>query len=162
MSAGYKHSNALQAPTFWRAKYRHCQQARNIAKHSSHTPTREPRTGIVSKLETKQGTGATHSLESQGKALSTCWKQGMHYSHSLSGEPRIGIVSRLEAQQGTKATHQLENQSRHCQQARNTAGHNSHSLPEEPRTDIVSKLKTPQCTKATHFLESQGEALSAG
>ena len=48
----------------------HCQQARNMARHHSHSHTGEPRKGIVSRLETQQGTTATHILESQGQALS--------------------------------------------------------------------------------------------
>ena len=68
--AGQKHSKAPQPLTFWRAKDRHCQQARNIARHHSHSPTEEPRTGIFNRLETQQGTMATHFLESQGQALS--------------------------------------------------------------------------------------------
>ena len=58
------------------------------ARHSSHSHPREPRTGIVSRLDTQQGTD----------------------SHSQPGEPRIGIVSRLDTQQGTAATHMLESQ----------------------------------------------------
>ena len=35
----------------------------NIALYSSHSPTGEPRTGIVSKLNTHQDTIATHRLK---------------------------------------------------------------------------------------------------
>ena len=68
--AGKKHNKAPQPLTNWRAKDRHCQQARNTARHHSHSLPGEPRTGIVSRLETQQGTTATHHLESQGQALS--------------------------------------------------------------------------------------------
>ena len=47
LSAGQKHSKAPLPLTLWRAKDRH-----------------------FSRLETQQGTTATHSLESQGQALS--------------------------------------------------------------------------------------------
>jgi hypothetical protein len=46
------------------------QQARNTARHHSHSLSGEPGTGIISRLETQQGTTATHFLESQGQALS--------------------------------------------------------------------------------------------
>ena len=154
---------APQPLTNWRAKDKHCQQARNTARHYSHSHPGEPRTGIVSRLETQQGTTATHFLESQGQALTvgqkhskapqplTSWRANdrhcqqarntaRHYSHSLPGEPMTGIVSRLETQQGTTATHRLESQG----------------------TVIVSRLETQQSTTATHILESQGQALSAG
>jgi hypothetical protein len=48
----------------------------------------ETKEGIVSRLETQQGTKV----------------------HSQTGEPRTGIISRLETQQGTTATHRLESQ----------------------------------------------------
>ena len=65
MSAGKKHSKAPQPLTFWRAKGGHCQHARNIEKHHSYSHAEEPRTGIVSKLETQQGTTATHPLKAK-------------------------------------------------------------------------------------------------
>ena len=70
LSARYKHSKAPQPLTCWRFKDRHCQQARNTARYYSHSQTEEPRTGIVSRLETQQGTTATHQLKSQGQAVS--------------------------------------------------------------------------------------------
>ena len=69
LSAGQKHSKPPQPLTYWRAKGRHHQQARKT-RHHSHSLTGEPKTGIVSRLETQQGTTATHSLEGQGQALS--------------------------------------------------------------------------------------------
>ncbi|KAN0131047.1 hypothetical protein V8E53_011180 [Lactarius tabidus] len=140
LSAGQKHSKAPQPLTDWRAKYRHCQQARNTARHHSHSPTGEPSTGIVSRPETQQGTTATHRLESQGQALSAGQK------HSKAPQPLTSWRAK----------------DRHCQQARNTARHHSHSHPGEPRTGIVSRPETQQGTTATHILESQGQALSAG
>lgn len=71
LSVSQKHSKDPQPLTYWRARDGHCQQARNIARHHSHPLSGDPRTEIVSKLETQQGcTTATHSLESQGKAMS--------------------------------------------------------------------------------------------
>ena len=55
--------------------------------HHSHSQTEESRTDIINRIETQQGTIATHFLES-----------------------RINIVSRIETQQGTTATHFLESQ----------------------------------------------------
>jgi hypothetical protein len=166
LSAGQKHSKAPQPLTLWRAKDRHCQQARNTAKHHSHSQTGEPRTGIVSRPETQQGTTATQPLTSWRAKDRHCQQArntARHHSHSHPGEPRTGIVSRPETQQGTTATHiNWRAKDRHCQQARNTARHHSHSHPGEPRTGIVSRPETQQGTTATHILESQGQALSAG
>ena len=140
LSAGQKYSKPPQPLTCWRAKDRHCQQARNIASHHSHSHAGEPRTGIVSRLKTQQATTATHILESQGQALSA------GYNHSKAPQP---------------LTH-WRAKDRHCQQAKNTVGHHSHSLPEEPRTGIVNRLKIQWGTTAAHILESQGQALSVG
>ena len=63
----------------------HDQQARIAAKHHSHSLSGEPRTGMISKLELRQGTTATHFLESDGQASD--------------------MVNRLELQQDTTATH---------------------------------------------------------
>ena len=60
---------APQPLTDWKAKDRHCQQAGNTARYYSHSHAGEPWTGIVSRLETQQGTTATHSLKSQEQAL---------------------------------------------------------------------------------------------
>jgi hypothetical protein len=67
-SAGQNCSKAPQPLTNWRAKDRHDQQTRIAAKHHSHSPTGEPMTGMISRLELQQGTTATHFLESQGQA----------------------------------------------------------------------------------------------
>ena len=138
--AGLKHSKAQQPLTSWRAKNRHCQQAWNTARHSSHSLPGEPRTGIVSRLETQQSTAATHFLEGQGQVLSTGLK------HSKAQQPLTNWRAK----------------DRHCQQAWNTGRHSSHLQSGEPRTGIVSRLKTQQGTAATHFLESQEKALLAG
>ncbi|KAH9000679.1 hypothetical protein EDB86DRAFT_3242436 [Lactarius hatsudake] len=173
-SAGSKRSQASQPLTNWRAEDRRRQQARNVARHRSHSRTGEPRTGVVSRLETQRGIVVTHQLESRGQA-----------SHSLPGEPRTGVVSRLETQRDIAATHGLESQrqassagskrseasqpltlwraeNRRHQQARNAARHRSHSLPGEPKTGVVSRLETHRGIAATHSLESRGQASSAG
>jgi hypothetical protein len=62
---------------------------------TSHSQTGEPRTGIVSRLETQQGTAATHILESQGQALSAGLK------HSKAQQPLTSWRAK----------------DRHCQQA---------------------------------------------
>jgi hypothetical protein len=118
----------------------HYQQARNTARQHSHSPTGEPRTGIISRLEAQQGTTVTHFLESQGQALSADQK------HSKAPQPLTDWRAK----------------DWHYQQAINTARHHSHSLSGEPRTGIISRLETQQGTTATYFLQSQGQALSAG
>jgi len=40
------------------------------SEHGSHSPTGEPRTDIVSGLETRPGMAATHQLESRGQTSS--------------------------------------------------------------------------------------------
>ena len=51
-----------------------------MARKHSYSLSEEPRTGIVSRLETQQGTIATHKLESQGQTLSA-YNTARHYSH---------------------------------------------------------------------------------
>ena len=70
LSAGLKHTKAQQPLTDWRAKDRHCQQAGNTPRHSSYSLSEKSRTGVVNRLETHQGTAATHKLESQEQASS--------------------------------------------------------------------------------------------
>ena len=59
LSASQKHSKTPQPLTDWRAKNRHCQQARNTARHHNHSHAGEPRTGNVRRLETQRGTTDT-------------------------------------------------------------------------------------------------------
>ncbi|KAH9054855.1 hypothetical protein EDB87DRAFT_1824953 [Lactarius vividus] len=138
-SAGWKHSEPRQPLTLWRAEDRRRQQSGNTASHGSHSRTGEPRTGVVSRLQTRRATAATHSLESRGQASSAVWK------HS---EPRQPLTS-------------WRAEDRRRQQAGNTANHSSHSHPGEPRTGVVSSLEIQRATAATHFLESRGQASSA-
>ena len=74
-SASLIHSKIQQALTLWRSEDRHHQQARNTARHSSYSLPGEQRTGIISRLETLQGTAATHSLENKVQASSAGLKQ---------------------------------------------------------------------------------------
>jgi hypothetical protein len=86
MISRQNHSKTPQPLTFWRANDRHHQQARIAAKHLSHSPTEEPRTGIISKQDLQQDTTATHPLESQGQASSMGQKQGTTATHSLESQ----------------------------------------------------------------------------
>ena len=65
--------------------------------HQSHSPTEEPGTGIVTRLETQQCTITTHILESQGQALSAI-DTAEHHSHSPAAEPGTSIVTRPKTQ----------------------------------------------------------------
>jgi len=69
-SAGLKSSSPQKPLTSWRAKDRCHQQGQNPAHHRNHSPTGEPRTGIISRVEIQLTMEATHLLESQGQALS--------------------------------------------------------------------------------------------
>ncbi|KAH8979664.1 hypothetical protein EDB86DRAFT_3248286 [Lactarius hatsudake] len=139
-SAGFKHSEPRQPLTNWRAEDRRRQQASNTPSHGSHSRTGEPRTGVVSRLQTHRATAATHFLESRGQASSAGFK------HSESRQPLTSWRA----------------EDRRRQQASNTANHGSHSPTGEPRTGVVSRLQTQRATAATHFLESRGQASSAG
>ncbi|KAH9051713.1 hypothetical protein EDB87DRAFT_1582210 [Lactarius vividus] len=186
-SAGWKHSEPRQPLTNWRAEDRRHQQAGNTASHGSHSPPGEPRTGVVSRLETQRATAATHQLESQGQASSAGWKHSEPRQPLTNwrAEDRRRVVSSLETQRATTATHFLESrgqassaawknseprqpltnwraEDRRRQQAGNTASHGSHSRTGEPRTGVVSRLETQRATAATHLLESRGQASSAG
>ncbi len=138
--AGSK-SNSPQKPlTLWRAKDRCHQQGPNPAHHRSHSHPEEPRTGIVSRVQIQITTEATHSLESQGQALS---------AESKSTSPQKSLtVWRAE--------------DRHHEQGPNPPHHRSHSPTGEPRTGIMSRVQIHLTTEATHWLESQGQALLAG
>src|SRR6266571_3618020 len=161
------------------------QQARNAARHRSHSLPGEPRTAVVSRLETQRGTAATHSLESRGRRSSAGSKRSEAPQPLTSWRAEDGVASRLETQRGTSATHDLESRGRRSsagskrseapqpltswraedggrQQARNAARHRSHSRTGEPRTAVVSRLETQRGTAATHFLESRGRPSSAG
>ncbi len=69
LSAGSNSSSPQKPLTPWRAKNRHCQQGPNLSHHRSHSPTGEPRTGIVSRVKIQLTIEATHRLESQGEVL---------------------------------------------------------------------------------------------
>ena len=139
-SAGFKHSKAQQPLTNWSTEDRHHQQSSKTARHSSHSPTGEQRTGIISRLGTQKGTAATHKLEGRGQTSSAVLK------HSKAQQPLTNW--RVE--------------DRHHQEASNTARHSSHSQTGEQKTGIISRLQTQQGTATTHRLESRGQASSAG
>src|SRR6266404_3744042 len=139
-SAGSKSSSPQNPLTNWRAKDRCCQQGQNPAHHGTHSPTGEPRTGIVSKVKIQLTTEPTHILESQGQALS---------AGSKSSSPQNPLTD-------------WRAKDMHCQQGQNPAHHRTHSPTEEPRTCIVSRVKIQLTTEPTHQLESQGQASSAG
>ena len=103
-------SKAPQPLTDWKVKDRYDQQARMASRHHSHSPTRVPRIGIISRLELQQGTTATHFLISQAQYDQQTRIAARHHSHSQTGESRTGMISRLEWQQGTTVTHSLESQ----------------------------------------------------
>ena len=99
---------------------KHHQQALSKVRLGNHLPPEEPRTGIVSSLETHSATAATHILESQEQALSAGLK------HTKPQQPLTNWRAK----------------NRHCQQACNTSSHSSHLHPGEPRTGIVSRLES--------------------
>ncbi|KAI9447335.1 hypothetical protein BJY52DRAFT_1228307 [Lactarius psammicola] len=169
-SAGLKRSEARQPLTNWRAEDRRRQQARNAARHGSHSPTGEPRTGVVSRLETQRGTAATHFLESRGQASSAGLKrsEARQPLTNWRSEDRRRVVSRLETQRGTAATHILESRGQASSaglkrsEARQPLTNWRAKDRRQPRTGVVSSLETQRGTAATHQLESQGQASSAG
>src|SRR6266702_712845 len=135
----YKKQQDRQPLTPWRAEDRRRQQPSNAESHGSHSPTGEPRTGVVSNLQTQRATAATHFLESRGQASSAAFKRS---------EPRQPLTD-------------WRAEDRRRQQPSNAASHGSHSRTAEPRTGVVSSLQTQRATAATHFLESRGQASSA-
>ena len=84
------------------------QQAKIVARNHSHSPPEEPRTGMINRLELKQGNTVTHILESQEHQQARI--AARDHSHSQTGEPETGIINRLELKQDTTATHFLESQ----------------------------------------------------
>src|SRR6266704_1321474 len=138
-SATFKRSEPRQPLTSWRAEDRHRQQPSNAASHGSHSRTGEPRTGVVSNIQTQRATAATHRRESRGQASSAAFKRS---------EPRQPLTP-------------WRAEDRRRQQPSNAESHGSHSRTGEPRTGVVSSLQTQRATAATHFLESRGQASSA-
>src|SRR6267378_1011825 len=139
-SAGSKSSSPRKPLTLWRAKDRCCQQGPNPAHHRSHSLPGEPRTCVVSRVQIRLTTEATHYLESQGHTSS---------AGSKSSSPRKPLTS-------------WRTEDTHCQQGPNPAHHGSHSQTGEPRTHIVSRVQIQLTTEATHILKNQGQVLSAG
>lgn len=68
-----------------------------MTRCSNHSPAREKRTDIISKLETQQGTAGTHILKNRRQVLSVGLKCSKVQLHSLSRGPRTSVISRLEA-----------------------------------------------------------------
>src|SRR6266404_1944313 len=97
-------------------------------------------TGIISRVKLQLTMEATHTLKSQGQALSAGSKS--------SSPPKLLTHWRAEDM--------------HCQQGQNPAHHKSHSHAGEPRTGIISRVEIQLTTEATHLLESRGQVLSAG
>jgi hypothetical protein len=73
-------------------------------RHHSSLPGE--RTGIISRLETQQGTTATH-WRAKDRHYQWAKNTAMHHSHSQTREAKTGTISRLETQQGTTATYNL-------------------------------------------------------
>jgi hypothetical protein len=63
---------------------------------------------MISSLELKQGTTATHFLERQGQADQQARIAARHLNHSQTEEPRTGMISRLKLKQGTIDTYFLK------------------------------------------------------
>ena len=78
--------------------------------HHSHSLPGEPRTCVISRVET-QGTATTQTFwRAKDRCVSRVGTKKLHCNHSLPEESKIGVVSRLTTQQGTAATHKLESQ----------------------------------------------------
>src|SRR6202041_1224190 len=100
----------------------------------------ERRTGSVSRGKREQASGATHVLESGGRAASARAKE------SEQVEP----LTPWRAEDGQR------------QQGQKRASKWSHSRPGERRTGSVSRGKRERASGTTHKLESGGRAASAG
>lgn len=106
-SAGLKYSKPWQPLTGWSNKDSHHHHVWNSVRHSCHTPTGEPRTGMVKRVGIQQGKAATHFLESQVQALSAGLKCDDPRQALTFWKAKIGIVNRVKMQDGTVATHKL-------------------------------------------------------
>ena len=98
MLANLKHNKTQQSLTLWRANDRDYQQLKNTVSYSSHSPTGEPRTAIVSRLRTQQDTAATHSLKNQGQTLLAALKYSKPQQPLTNWRAKEGIVNRLKTQ----------------------------------------------------------------
>src|SRR6266404_1039681 len=115
----------------------HGKRGQNTAHHGSHSPTGEPRTHVISRVQIQLTMEATHSLKSQeASAGPKC--NSPHESHSPTGQPRTGVVSMIQMELTMEATHRLDSQGHHSEQGPNPAHDKNHSQTEEPRTHIIS------------------------
>ncbi len=149
----------------------------NPVHHRSHSQTREPRTGTVSKVQIQLTMEATDFLESQGQVLLAGSKSGSPQKPLTSWRAKDRHLEQGPIQFTMEATHQLENQGqvlsarsklssqwkpftnwrakdRHREQGPNPAHQVSHSLPGELRMAVVSRVQIQLTMEATHFLES--------
>ena len=72
-----RHSNHSQTSRELRTRI--ISRLKMLGGHSSHSQTGDQRIGVISRPEMKQGITATHTLESQGQALSA----GLSMQHSM-------------------------------------------------------------------------------
>ncbi len=108
-SARTKSSSPQKPLTFWRAEDSHHQQGPNPAHHRSHSPSGDPRIGVVSRDQIQLITKATHILKSRGHILSVGLKLRSSQKPLTNWRPK----------------------DRHCQQGTNPAHHQSRSQTGE-------------------------------
>src|SRR6266404_5605631 len=108
-----------------------------------------------------EAAAVTHSLKSQGQALSAAPIQlTMEATHSLESQGQVLSIASKSSSPQKPLTH-WRAKDRHHQQDPNPAHHRNHAQTGKPRTDIISSTQIQLTTEATHSLESQGQASSA-
>ena len=99
LSAGLKHSKALQPHTNWRAKRSNCQQAGITARHYKHSHSGESRQASSAGLESSEAVQTLSILypwRAKDRHYQQAWDSTKHCSHSQPGEPKTDIINGFE------------------------------------------------------------------
>src|SRR6266404_60974 len=122
--AGSRSSSPRKPLTLWRVEGRHHQWGKNPAHNGSHSPTGEPRTGVVSRVQIQLTTEAIHHLKSQGQASSAGSKSSSPWKPLT-----IWRAKDMCCQQGTNPAHHRS--------------HSTHPLESQGHMSAGSKSSSP-------------------
>src|SRR6266404_3381006 len=115
--------------------------AAGLTHHKSDSPTGEPRTSFLSRVQMKLITDATHQLDSQGQPTFAGSKCSSSQKTLTIWRAKDGHVSRIQIHCSPQKPLTLwRAKGRCCQEGQNAAHCRSHSQAGGPRTSIVSRV----------------------